>query len=89
MNSSNSVLSVWEGNGKEILSEVWMGRKREGIFSFIFVKGNWKEMGRNLRALSKWEENGKEILNNFGVGGKWEGNNEFYFKEERINEGKY
>ena len=64
-----------------------MGRKREENFSFICVKGNGKEMGRNLIFWPVWEGNGKEILNILGVGGKWEGNiNEFL--EERKNEGK-
>ena len=52
-----------------------MGRKREGNFSFLFVMGNGKEIGRNLIVLPG---NGKEILNFFGVGGKWEGNNNFF-----------
>ena len=36
-----------------------MGRKREGNFSFLFVMGNGKEMGRNLIVLPVGEGNGK------------------------------
>ena len=48
------VLSIREGNGKNNLSSVLMGRKRKGNFGYIFVKGNRKEMGRNLKH-SMWE----------------------------------
>ena len=77
------ILLVWEGNGNFSLSKVWMGKKREGNFSFLFVMGNGKEMGSNLRVLPVWEGNGKKILNMFGVGGKWEGSNKCFFLEER------
>ena len=60
--------------------EAWMGRKREGKFSFLFVKGNGKEMGRNLRVFPVWEGKGKEILNFFGMGVKWEENKKFLLR---------
>ena len=72
---------VLEGNGKETLSTVCMGRKWEGNFVYSWYG---KEMGRKCCVLFIWEGNGKEMLSIISKGRKWEGYNvDFPFGREK------
>ena len=63
-------MSVWEGNGKEIMRLVGMGGKWEGNYDIYW---HCKEMGRKKILVLVGEGNGKENNNFVGVGRKKEG----------------
>ena len=52
------VLLVWEGNGKEMLCTVYLGRKWEGNVKY-YKQG--REVGRKKCGFSIWEGKRKEI----------------------------
>ena len=72
MGRKKVILSVWEGNGKEIMRLVCMGGKWEGNYDIYW---HCKEMGRNKILVLVGEGNGKENNNFVGVGRKKEGKN--------------
>ena len=67
MGRKKVILSVWEGNGKEIMRLVCMGGKWEGNYDIYW---HCKEMGRKKILVLVGEGNGKENDNFVGVGRK-------------------
>jgi len=70
MGRKKVIMSVWEGNGKDIKRLVGMGEKWEGNYN---ISWHCKEMGRKKRLLLVGEGNGKEKNLFVGVGRKKEG----------------